>query len=89
MRRVDSLRIRIVIAKHWEDWASNVFFEKVIHANFSILRIRTRELILAVVRDKVSCVDSPGNRTIAICPSQRRDRLKSSQTKVVRRVALE
>ena len=88
MRCVDSLRVGIVIAKHRKYWAPNVLLEQIIHTKLSIFSIRTRELILRVVGDKISSVNSPCNRRIAVCSGQRGDRLKSSQTEVIRRAAI-
>ena len=88
MRCVDSLRVRIVIAKHRKYRAPNVLLEQIIHTKLSIFSIRTRKLILRVVGDEVSSVNCPCNRRIAVCSGQRRDRLKSSQAKVIRRAAI-
>ena len=86
---VDSLRVGIVIAKNRKDWAPNVLLEKIVHAKLSILGVRTRELVLRVMGDKISGVDCPSNGRIAVRPSQGCNRLKSSQAKVIGCVTLE
>ena len=78
-----------MIAEHWKDRAPNVLFKKIIHANLGIFGVRARKLVLRVVGDKISGVDCPSNRRIAMRPSQGCNRLKSRQTEVVRCVTFE
>ena len=88
--RINGFGIAIMITKCGKDGTFNVVLQHVIDGDFCVFDICSAELILSVVRDKVASVDTPCEVS-CFCTGagQWPDRLQSSETKVVRGVALE
>ena len=59
VRSIDCLGVGVVVSENGKHWAFDVRFEHAVDTSLSVLDVRTRQLVLRIVRHKITSVDCP------------------------------
>jgi hypothetical protein len=86
MRSIIRLKVRIMVSKGDTGKASHGSFKHIEHAYLGVLYVRSRKLVLAVMRDQVTYVDGPNKLSLIGSSSEWTDSTKWSKSQTIRRV---
>ena len=86
MWAVNGFGVRVVVAEDGEDGAIDVVFEHFENGRLGVFDECTRELVLRVVGNQVSCVDGPAEAIFSGHACQWTDCLEGSRAQIIRGV---